>query len=165
MARLTKLGPQGSRRLFNLWPPFLFSGIRVLRIAPDWSSVRVRLRRHWFTGNFVGTHFGGSLFAMVDPFCMIPLIHRLGPDYLVWDQAASIEFIKATRQDVFADFVLDDATLDAIRAATASGDKHLHWFEIEVKTAEGIRIAHVRKQLYVRLKPEHRPDNQAAKNI
>lgn len=158
MGRLAQLGPAGSRRLFNLWPPFLFAGIRVLEIAPDWSHVRVRLRRRWYNGNFVGTHFGGSLFAMADPFWMIPLIHRLGPDYHVWDRSATIEFIKATRQDVFTEFALDAAQLDELRTATAAGEKHLHWFENELRTRDGELIARVRKQVYVRLKPERRPN-------
>jgi acyl-coenzyme A thioesterase PaaI-like protein len=162
MARLSRLGPNGSRWLFNCWPPFLFAGIRVLDIAPDWSHIRVRLRRHWFNSNFVGTHFGGSLFAMTDPFWMIPLIHRLGPDYLVWDQAATIDFIKARREDVFAEFSLDEALVDRIRQDAADGEKHLYWFDTEVKTGSGELVARTRKQIYVRLKPERRPDDPPA---
>ncbi len=154
---LLALRPSRLRRLFNLWLPFLFTGIRVLAISEDWSSARVRLRRYRFNRNFIGTHFGGSLFAMTDPFWMILLIHRLGTDYLVWDQAGTIDFVKATREDVFADFQLDAAVVDEIRAAAADGQKHLRWFDTDVKTADGELIARVRKQIYVRLKPAHRP--------
>ncbi len=140
------------RRVMNLWPPFLFSGIRVLEITPDWRYARVVLRRHWYNGNYVGTHFGGSLFAMTDPFWMIPTLRCLGSDYIVWDKAAEIEFIAPGREDVFAEFHIDDAMLDEIRAATAGGEKYLRWCETEIRTAGGELIARVRKQLYVRLK-------------
>jgi len=142
------------RRVLNLWPPFLFSGIRVLELSDDFGRARVVLKRHWYNRNFVGTHFGGSLFAMTDPFWMVMVLCRLGDGYIVWDKSAAIEFVEATKAPVFAEFVLDDATLDEIRAATAGGEKYLRWFETEVRTADGQVVARVRKELYVRRKRE-----------
>lgn len=142
------------RRLLNIWPPFLFSGIRVLEIGEDWRHARVVLRRHWYNTNYVGTHFGGSLFAMTDPYWMILVMECLGRDYIVWDKAAEIEFVAPGKEDVFAEFHVEDTLLDEIRAATASGDKYLRWLPIEVKTASGELIARISKQIYVRRKPE-----------
>ena len=142
------------RRILNWWPPFLFAGIRVVEISDDWRHARVVLKRHWYNRNFVGTHFGGSLFAMTDPFWMIMTLHRLGDGYIVWDQSAEIEFVEATKAPVYAEFALDEATIDEIRAATAGGEKYLRWFETEVRTAGGQTVARVRKQVYVRRKRE-----------
>ncbi len=135
------------RRLLNIWPPFLFSGIRVLEIGEDWRHARVVLRRHWYNTNYVGTHFGGSLFAMTDPYWMILVMECLGRDYIVWDKAAEIEFVAPGKEDVFAEFHVEDTLLDEIRAATASGDKYLRWLPIEVKTASGELIARLSKQI------------------
>ena len=55
--------PRSLRRLLNIWPPFLFTGIRVLEIGEDWRSARVRLRMHAWNRNAVGSHFGGSLLS------------------------------------------------------------------------------------------------------
>jgi acyl-coenzyme A thioesterase PaaI-like protein len=140
------------RLIFNLWPPFLASGIHVTRISPDWRHVRVELRTRPWNRNYVGTHFGGNLFAMTDPFWMIPIKECLGNDYIVWDKAAEIEFIAPGRADVYAEFRIDDAMLDEIRAATASGDKYLRWCETTVTAQAGEVIARVRKQIYVRRK-------------
>jgi acyl-coenzyme A thioesterase PaaI-like protein len=153
------MSPRRFRWLLNLWPPFLFAGIRLLQLAPDYSACRVRLRLHWFNRNYVGTHFGGSLFAMTDPFLMLLAIQRLGRDYLVWDQAAEIQFIRAVREDVFADFRLDDVTVQELRAAAADGDRHLRWFEVAVHTASGELVAQVRKQLYVKRKRRSTADS------
>jgi acyl-coenzyme A thioesterase PaaI-like protein len=142
--------PARLRWLFRVWPPYLFSGIRVTHLADDWSRARVGLRARWYNRNYVGTHFGGSLFAMTDPFWMILLIRRLGPGYRVWDKAADIEFVKPGRGTVVAEFVLDEATVADIRAATEGGDKHLSWFETAVVDAQGEVVARVRKQVYVR---------------
>ena len=142
------------RRILNLWPPFLFAGIRVRELSDDFRRARVVLKRHWYNRNFVGTHFGGSLFAMTDPFWMDMTLCRLGDGYIVWDKSAEIEFVEATKEPVFAEFSLDDATIDEIRAATEGGEKYLRWFETEVRTAGGAVVARVRKQLYVRRKRE-----------
>ena len=142
------------RRILNLWPPFLFAGIRVLEISDDMRHARAVLKRHWYNRNFVGTHFGGSLFAMTDPFWMIMTLYRLGEDYIVWDKSAEIEFVEATKAPVYAEFRLDYATIEEIRAASAGGEKYLRWFETEVRTAEGQVVARIRKQLYVRRKRE-----------
>ena len=147
-----RVTPARLRRFMNLWPPFLFSGIRVQHVAPDWRSARVRLKLAWYNRNYVRTHFGGSLFAMTDPFWMILVMECLGRDYVVWDQAGSIEFVAPGREDVYAEFHVDEPVLEELRAATADGQKYLRWFDTEVKTASGELIARVRKQLYVRRK-------------
>lgn len=144
------------RRLMNLWPPFLANGIRVLAIADDWSRARVVLKLRPWNRNYVGSQFGGNLFAMTDPFWMVLALHRLGPDYYVWDKTATIEFVAPAREHVFAEFHLDDDAVALLRREAACGDKVLHWFETEVATASGEVVARVRKQLYVRLKPRAR---------
>ncbi len=140
------------RLVMNLWPPFAFAGIRVEHIADDFSAVRVALHQRWYNRNYVGSHFGGSLFAMTDPFFMILLLHQLGRDYIVWDKAAHIEFIKPGRGTVRAHFHLDPDTVASLRAAADRGERVRHWFAVEIRAADGEVVATVRKQLYVRHK-------------
>src|SRR6266436_1108157 len=82
------------RRWINLWPPFLGAGIRIQNIAPDMKAVDVEMKLRFWNANYVGTHFGGSLFAMTDAFYMLMLMHQLGDEYIVWDKAASIRYRK-----------------------------------------------------------------------
>ena len=147
-----KITPSRLRRLMNLWPPFLFTGIRVTAIGEDWRSARTVLRRRWYNRNYVGVPFGGSLFAMTDPFWMILIGENLGRDYRVWDQAATIEFVAPGRSDVSCEFLVTDAILDELRTAAADGSKVLRWFDCDVKAADGSLVARVRKQVYVRRK-------------
>ena len=135
------------RRIFNLWPPFLFSGIRVGAISDDWRHAQVELRERWYNRNYVGTHFGGSLFAMTDPFWMILVMQCLGRDYIVWDQAAEIEFVKPGRGTVHAGFDVDDASLDAIRAATAKAASISSGSRRKSATASRSRGAHTQAHL------------------
>jgi acyl-coenzyme A thioesterase PaaI-like protein len=150
------------RRLVNLWPPFLFNSISLIALAEDWSSATVRLRLRFWNRNYVGTQFGGNLFAMTDPWWMLLAIHRLGASYIVWDKAAAIEFVSPGKADVFAHFVLEENAVEEMRKAAADGSKVLRWFEVDIKTADGALVAQVRKQLYVRLKPAQRPAATAA---
>jgi acyl-coenzyme A thioesterase PaaI-like protein len=140
------------RLILNLWPPFLFTGIRVTEMSADFRRATVELRMRPWNRNYVGTHFGGSLFAMTDPFWMLLALRSLGRDYIVWDKAGGIEFVKPGRGTVRACFDLDEATLTELRAASAGGDKVLRWFETDVIDRDGNVIARVRKQLYVRRK-------------
>lgn len=144
------------RRLLNLWPPFLFNSIRVQYVSDDWTEVRVMLRLRLWNRNYVRTQFGGNLFAMVDPFWMLLVMHQLGHEHYVWDKAGAIDFVAPGREDVYAHFKLEPAVIDELRTAAAGGEKVLRWFETEVKTASGEVIAVVRKQIYVRLKPKAR---------
>ncbi len=141
------------RWIMNIWFPFLFTGIRITKFTDDFRYVKVELRSHWYNKNYVGTHFGGSLFAMTDPFWMIMILRTIGTEYVVWDKAAEIEFIKPGRGLVTAEFKLEDAVLDELRAAAAGNEKVLRWFDIPVIDGQGDLVAKVRKQIYVRLKP------------
>ena len=143
----------GLRRAMNLWPPFLLTGIHIDEVSDDFRRVRVRLRRSRLTTNYVGTQFGGSLFAMTDPFWMIMMMRNLGRGYVVWDKAAEIEFVAPGRTAVTAQFDLDPAVVAEVRAAADAGEKVLHWCAVDVVGTDGTVVARVRKQLYVRLAP------------
>ncbi|HEY0504453.1 MAG TPA: DUF4442 domain-containing protein [Lysobacter sp.] len=148
------------RHGLNLWPPFLFSGIHVAALSDDYRHARVELRMRPWNRNYVRTHFGGSLFAMTDPFWMLLAMNSLGSEYWVWDKAGAIEFVKPGRGTVHADFRLREDTLDELRTATAGGEKALRWFDTDITDASGELVAKVRKQLYVRRKPAHRDDGR-----
>ncbi len=145
-------GAIGIRRALNLYAPYVGAGVRVREISADYRHIRVEMDLHWYNVNYVGTHFGGSLYSMVDPFYMLMLINNLGPDYIVWDKAAHIDFIKPGTGKVSADLVLTDAMLAQVRAATDSGDKYLPVWPVEIRNASGELVARVDKTLYIRRK-------------
>ncbi len=136
----------------NLWPPFLGSGIKVEHIAKDFRQARVRLKLSLFNRNIVGVHFGGSLFAMTDPFFMMMVSQNIGKGYIVWDQAAKIEFLKPGKGVVHASFELTQEQIDDITSAAVSGDKVLKNFVVDVKDREEDVVARITKTLYIRKK-------------
>lgn len=136
----------------NLWPPFLFAGIRVQEISADYRYARVKMRLRPWNRNSFGTHFGGSLFAMTDPFWVLLLFNQLKGEHVVWDQAGEIEFVAPGRGTVHAEFRLTDEHVEQVLAQTASGEKALIWFDTDIVGQDGTVIARVRKQVYVRRK-------------
>jgi acyl-coenzyme A thioesterase PaaI-like protein len=146
------IGPPRFLRLLGMYPPYLGASVRVRRAAPDLSRVEVEMPLRPWNRNFVGTHFGGSLYSMCDPFFMIMLMTRLGPEYVVWDKSASIEFIRPGRGTVAATFELTDARVDEVRRDAERTEKLYPRFEVTVVDAEGLPVARVEKTLYVRRK-------------
>jgi acyl-coenzyme A thioesterase PaaI-like protein len=138
------------RRRINEYAPYVGARIEVTYVAEDASEIRVRMPLEESNANLVGTHFGGSLYSMVDPHLMILLVERLGADYLVWDQSASIDFVRPGRGTVHATIRVTDAEVDRIRHATAHGARDSPEWTLEVVDEEGETVARVHKTLYVR---------------
>jgi hypothetical protein len=144
--------PAHLRRWINFWPPFFGMGIHIVHMARDMKAVDVEMKLRWWNANYVGTHFGGSLFAMTDPFYMLMLMANLGPDYIVWDKAATIRYRKPGKGTVRAEFRLADAQLGDIRDKLKTLPKYEPVFTVEVKDEQGIVIAEVEKMVHVRKK-------------
>ena len=135
---------------FNLAPVYRGTGAWVTHISADWRDVRIKLPLSLRTRNYVGTIFGGSMYAAVDPFYMIMLIRNLGTGYTVWDKAASIRFRKPGRATLYARFTLDEAELDAIRAALSVARSIDRVYTVTLTDARGVVHAEVEKVIYIR---------------
>jgi len=140
------------KTLINCYPPYLGAGIRVTRVSRDYREITVRMKLRFYNRNYVGTHFGGSLYAMIDPFYMLMLMQVLGREYVVWDKSAAIEFKKPGRGAVSAQFRLTDPMIAEIRAQTADGAKYLPQFTIDITDRDNELVAQGFKTLYIRRK-------------
>jgi hypothetical protein len=147
------------RWLLNLYPPYLGAGIRVKRLQPDWKAIDVEMKLRFWNSNYVGTHFGGSLYSMTDPFYMLMLIENLGPAYIVWDKAASVRFRRPGKGKVSASFRLSEEQIEAIRQRLNTQEKVEPTFVVEVKDDSGAVVAEVEKVLYVRRKEPGKDPN------
>jgi acyl-coenzyme A thioesterase PaaI-like protein len=153
LKRLKKANtPAKMKHLMNWYGPYLGAGIRIDHIAENWQSVSVSMKLHWYNINAVGTHFGGSLYAMVDPHYMLMLMRILGPDYVVWDKAAAINFVKPGKGKVSATMTISDDEIGRIIQATAGGDKDLPVYHLTITDESGETVAEVDKTLYIRKK-------------
>ena len=139
---------------FNWFPAYRGTGARITYIARDWREVRVKVPLSWRTRNIVGTIFGGSMYAAVDPIYMLMLIKILGPDYVVWDKAASIAFRKPGKDTLFATFRLSEQEIDLIRSTSMRHPSIVRVYRVELVDAENVVYATVEKTVYVRKKQD-----------
>ncbi len=139
-------------RWMSWWPPFLGMGIVVLRISGDFREVDVEMVQRFWNTNYVGVHFGGSLFAMTDAFYMLMLMENLGRGYIVWDKAAQIRFRRPAKGTVRAEFRLSGEQIDEVRRAAESAAKVEPVFAVEIKDESGEVVAVVERTLHVRKK-------------
>lgn len=136
----------------NLYPPYLGAGIRVRSHSDDFTRFEVELRARWYNRNLFGTHFGGSLYAMADPFFVFIIAANFGREYIVWDKSASIEFLKPGKGTIRGVFEISPERLDEIRAEVDQVGKKTYHFEADLVNSDGVAVARVSKEIYVRKK-------------
>ncbi len=135
--------------LFNWWPALRGTGLRVTYASPDWTELRLKLKLNWRTRNYVGTIFGGSIYGAADPFYMVMIIRQIGPDYVVWDKSAHIDFKRPGDRTLYARFLMPPEEVASLRAAADDAGEIERDYAIELTDADGKIYAVVTKTIYV----------------
>ena len=134
---------------FNFFPAYRGSGARVLYISEDYRKIRVKIPLSWRTRNYVGTIYGGSMYAGIDPIYMLMLIKTLGTDYIVWDKAANIRFKRPGKETLFADFLITPEELDEIKLLLETEKSVDRIYTVELKDKNGKIHCLIEKTLYI----------------
>lgn len=136
-------------RFIRFWPPFLGSGISVKSFNSECSSLIVQMKMRFWNKNYVGTHYGGSLYSMTDPFYMLMLMNQLGKNYIVWDKSATIRYKRPAKGTVYAHFDLSQEQIDLIKTQVETDKKAEPEFKIKIASSEGVIIAEINKIIHV----------------
>lgn len=136
----------------NWYPPYLGMGIKVKSYSDDFTRFEVQLRATWFNRNLFGTHFGGCLYSMCDPFYVFIVTMNLGRNYIVWDKSAAIDFLKPAKGTITGVFEVSKERLEEIRREVDELGKNTYHFEADLVDEADVAIARVRKEVYVRTK-------------
>lgn len=147
----TELGFDGS---FAHFGPYAGAAIKIHTI--DDYTVESSMPLVETNTNYVGTHFGGSLYSMCDPFFMFLLMKHLGNDYIVWDKAASIDFVKPGTGTVTARFHIPPEEIATIKQEIAQVRKMDRIYRCDVLDDKGEVVAKMTKTLYIRQSGVHR---------
>lgn len=143
------------RRLINKinwYPPYLGLGVKVRAANADFTRFEVELRSRWYNRNLFGTHFGGGLYAMSDPFFVFIITMNLGRNYIVWDKSAAIDFLQPARGTILGIFEIDRNRLEDMRAEVDELGKNTYHFDTDLVDQAGQVVARVSKEVYVRRK-------------
>lgn len=126
--------------------------VRVKFASDDFTRFEVELKARWYNRNLFGTHFGGALYAMCDPFYAFVITQNFGDDYIVWDKSAAIEFLKPARGTILGVFEIGSDRLAEMRTEVDTQGKSTFHFEADLVDEAGVVVAHVKKEVYVRSK-------------
>jgi len=140
----------GTRFMFNLFPCYRRTGVKVTYISPDFHEVRIKLPLNWKTRGYNGSTFGGSMYACVDPVYMTMISWCLGKGYIAWDKAAQIDFRKPGRSTLFSTFRLPPDELPRIRAELEETDRVERIYDVELVDDAGVVHAAFRKTIQIR---------------
>lgn len=134
---------------FNFFPAYRGTGAKIIYISDDYREIRVKIPLSWRTRNYVGTIYGGSMYAGIDPLYMVMLIKNLGSDYIVWDKAATINFKKPGKETLFAEFLLTENELNEIKEILKNQKSVNRTYNVELKNKEGKVHCLIEKTLYI----------------
>jgi len=134
------------------WPPYLGTGLRVDEVNSTATSYTVSMKLRFYNRNIYGSHFGGSLYSMCDPWYAFAASAHFGDGYIIWDKSASITYVSPGKGKVVATFSISDKKLVAMQAEVDAIGKQTYTFHTEVNDAQGAVVAKVTKEIYIRKK-------------
>ncbi len=137
------------RRMMNWYPMYFGTGGKILFWSGDSLEVHLRLSLNLWTKNYVGTIFGGSLFAAADPFYMVMLMRSLGEAYVVWDKTAHIRFKKPAKSTLHALLKISHDDLSSIKLQVKECGHATKTFMIKWVDEDQIVYAEIERQCYI----------------
>ena len=150
------------RWVYNVLPPIRGTGSWLTFMSGDWREAHLRLPLSLRTRNYVGTIFGGAMFAATDPIYMVMLIKVLdGSRYVVWDKSAKIRFFRPGKGKLKAHFLLSDAEVAAIQRQVDEERELDHTFTITWLDQRDRPVARIEKTVYVALRAHYEAKRRA----
>ena len=147
---LEAFGSRVTRYALRYYPCYRRTGVRVLHVSADFHEVRIKLPLNWKTRGYNGTLFGGSLYGCVDPVYMTMLSLLLGKNYIVWDRAATIDFVKAGKSPLYGTFQLPEGEIAQIRAELKTATRIQRTYYPELSDEHGVVHARFSKTIVIK---------------
>ncbi len=149
------------RWAFNFWPCIWCTGSKIQFIAADYREMHVSLKLNIRTRNRVGTVFGGSIYSSVDPHFMLMFMQILGNDYVVWDKAATVKFVKPITDRVKCRFWIPDETVNEVKQKIADQGEYTFDLPLKYEDESGAVYAVFTKTVYAASKAFYKKKMQA----
>jgi len=137
------------RTIFNFFPAFWSTGAKVTYLAADYKEVHLKLPLSWRTRNYVGTIFGGSMFASTDVLYFLLVLKNIGDDYIVWDKASSVRFRKPGKGTLYAKAIISDEEIEMIKKELQNTDKIDRIFHLDLIDEAGDVCASIEKTIHI----------------
>ena len=136
--------------LLNFYPPYFFTGIKVIAVNEDRTKITVQMRLRCYNKNGYGTHFGGSIYSMVDPFYALLLWYHLGDQYKIWDKSAKIEYLRPSKSSIYAHCALSNEEIKRLKEVLLSETTIEPTYQIVITDQDKKEVAKIEKTLSIR---------------
>jgi acyl-coenzyme A thioesterase PaaI-like protein len=137
---------------FNFWPCIWCTGGKVQFISSDHREIHIGLKLNTRTRNRVGTVFGGSIYSSVDPYYMLMFMKILGKDYVVWDKAASVKFVRPIIGAVKCRFLITDELVAGVKQKISEQGEYTFDLPLKYEDDKGAVYAVFNKTVYAAYK-------------
>ena len=87
------------KKRLELYPPFWLMRIKVIELAPDWQTVRIKLPLNMVSRNVGNSMFGGYQASLSDPIAALACAKRF-PGHEVWTRRHEVDFQKVGNEKV-----------------------------------------------------------------
>lgn len=134
------------------YPPYIGTGIRVKVNNEIATSYTITMKLRWYNRNIFGSHFGGSLYAMCDPWYAFAASAHFGRGYMIWDKSASIKYLKPGMGTVRADFAITNEKLANMKILVDEDKQRSFTFSTYILGEQGEKVAFVEKEIHIRKK-------------
>ena len=138
-----------TRIIFNYFPAFWSTGAKVTYLAADYKEIHLKLPLSWRTRNYVGTIFGGSMFASTDVLYFLLVVKNLGEGYIVWDKASCIRFKKPGKGTLYTKAVLSDEEIELMKTELLNTDKIDRVYFLDLIDETGDICASIEKTIHI----------------
>ena len=125
---------------------------KIIFASEDLHVVKIKIPLSYKNKNYVGSIFGGSLFAATDPIYMIQLMQILGKDYVVWDKKTDIRFKRPAYENAFATFEFTGLEIEEIKQKVQAENEIDYTKILHITDKNGTIFTELDKTLYISTK-------------
>ena len=137
------------RQRLEWFPPFFLMRVKVLELADDWQTARLRLPLNAASRNMGDCMFGGYQASLADPIAALACAHRY-PGHEVWTRSMNIDFVAEGNSDLELRFEFDPALDRQIREELASRGRSTPQFEYGYYRQDGVLCSRVKNAVAIR---------------
>ena len=149
-----KVTPSSLKWVLRFYPPFLFQRIWVKNIAPDFTSMEVKIFKSFLNINSNKTVFGGTIFSSLDPIHSILLDqilkHKGLKRTVAWLKSAQIDYLKPGKTHLEFTAKIDPSLIDVAFEEIKKNGKVIKTFTTEVFDKTGVKCVVCHNEIYIR---------------
>lgn len=135
--------------MFNYFPIFWSTGAQVTYLVADYKEIHLKLPLSWRTRNYVGTIFGGSMFASTDVLYFLLVVKYIGEGYIVWDKASCIRCKSPAKEPAYTKAVLSDEEIELMKTELLNTDKIDRVYFLDLIDETGDICASIEKTIHI----------------